>query len=303
MDVRQKASLSHQDLVELNFVQSPGSYHFRRHYRMGLRSHIMEVIRPQDLEQEKKGIVIDGIRRFPKARPIKMLRIFRTKFSSLGEAKEEIKRVRLIQQNLLPEFVARSEEFLVDYKTEAGFEILLCGLQTYIEGEILDPWAPTSRHPLGALIRRMHRSGNAGPSGGIEELVTVANNNILGFVTRVKHIIKELGLIPDLAGVGNLLLTPQGRLVLVDINNISSPRFDNTIVLDDRGYPVCDKSIQALFLLEKKAQAKAAVPNDPLYDHFLDPVRIEKVKAIERRFHRSALNNASYNPGATLHSP
>jgi len=300
MDVRQKPSLTHEDVVAINFVRSPGSYYFRRHYRMGLRSHIMEVIRPQDLEQEKKGIIVAGVRHFPRARPMRILRIFRTRFNTLDEAKEEIKRVRLIQQCLLPEFVARSEEFLVSYRTEAGFEILLCGLQTYIKGEILDPWAPTTCHPLETLLKRMLQPGNSDSSPGIGDLVKIANKNILEFVARVKHMVKKLGLIPDLAGVGNLLLTPQGGIVLVDINNISNIRFDNTIFLDDRGYPVCDKSMQALYLLEKKALEKAVDPNDSLYGYFLDPVRVEKVKAIELRFHKSDLANCSYNPGPKL---
>ena len=88
-DVREKASLNHQEVVRLNFVRDPGTYIFRRHYKQGLRSHVMEVLRRDDVERERAGVVIEGIRWFPKAKPIKMLRIFRSRFNSLDEALEE----------------------------------------------------------------------------------------------------------------------------------------------------------------------------------------------------------------------
>ena len=89
-DVREKASLNHQAVVGLNFVRDPGTYIFRRHYKQGLRSHVMEVLRRDDVERERAGVVIEGIRWFPKAKPIKMLRIFRSRFNSLNEALEEV---------------------------------------------------------------------------------------------------------------------------------------------------------------------------------------------------------------------
>ena len=89
------------------------------------------------------------------------------------------------------------------------------------------------------------------------------------------------GYLPDLAGVGNLLLTSQGDIKLVDINNISVVFFDSMIRLDDRGYPVCDKSIEALYLLEKGLVNDPNLENDPIYRFFLNPQRIKDVKALE----------------------
>lgn len=95
----------------------------------------------------------------------------------------------------------------------------------------------------------------------------------------------ENRLIPDLAGVGNLLLTRAGEIKLVDINNISEVSPDTVVPLDDRGYPVCDKSIAVLFHLEQKLTGRSPQRDDPPYGRFLNPERIEKVKAAERRFH------------------
>mgnify|MGYP001817989477 CR=1 FL=1 len=111
-DVREKASLSHHEVVGLNFVRKPGTYVFRRHYKQGLRSHVMEVLQRDDVERERTGVVIEGVRWFPKARPIKMLRIFRAKFNGLDQALEEVKRVKIIEKYLAPDHVASSDEFL-----------------------------------------------------------------------------------------------------------------------------------------------------------------------------------------------
>jgi hypothetical protein len=93
--------------------------------------------------------------------------------------------------------------------------------------------------------------------------------------------------VPDLAGVGNLLLTPEGKVKLVDINNISKVSFGSGIPIDDKGYPVCDKSIQALSLLEQKILAKAINKKDPVYKTFLESQRMRRVKALEDKFHFS----------------
>jgi hypothetical protein len=45
-DVREKASLNHEAVVGLNFIRDSAIFVFRRHYRQGLRSHIMEVLDP-----------------------------------------------------------------------------------------------------------------------------------------------------------------------------------------------------------------------------------------------------------------
>jgi hypothetical protein len=93
--------------------------------------------------------------------------------------------------------------------------------------------------------------------------------------------------VPDLAGVGNLLLTPEGEVKLVDINNISKVSFGSAIPIDDKGYPVCDKSIQALALLEQKILVKAIDKKDAVYKAFFEPQRMMRVKALEDKFHFS----------------
>ncbi len=73
----------------------------------------------------------------------------------------------------------------------------------------------------------------------------------------------------------------------MDINNISRVSFKATIPLDDRGYPVCDKSIEALSLIERKLLGCSIDAQDPLYRVFLDPERMKEVKSIEEEFLRS----------------
>jgi hypothetical protein len=99
--------------------------------------------------------------------------------------------------------------------------------------------------------------------------------------------IMEAEHVPDLAGVGNLILTRSGAIKLVDINNISRVTFDPKIRVDDRGYPVGDKSIEALCLLEKKLLGKPINKGDPIYKTFLDPERMKDVKAAEEAFYLS----------------
>ena len=121
-DIRDKPCLDHDDILKLNFIRNPGRYHFRRHYRAGLRSHLMEVLNPEDVAKEKSGVVVDGLRMFPRAIPLKMFRIFRRRFKGLSEAKEELRRVRIVESYLGPDHIARSSEFLVHYAgaTEMG---------------------------------------------------------------------------------------------------------------------------------------------------------------------------------------
>jgi hypothetical protein len=140
-DIRDKPYLNHKDILGLNFIRDPGIYYYRRHYRAGLRSHIMQVLNPENVENETKGIIIDGVKWYPRADPLKMLRIFRTRFKTLKEAEEELKRVKIIETYLAPDNLAMSEEFLVDYVMHGKREILLCGLQEYVEGEVLVPWS------------------------------------------------------------------------------------------------------------------------------------------------------------------
>ena len=286
-DVREKASLSHHEVVGLNFVRKPGTYFFRRHYKQGLRSHIMEVLQRDDVERERTGVVIEGVRWFPKARPIKMLRIFRAKFNGLDQALEEVKRVKIIEKYLAPDHVASSDEFLVDYTMDGKRDFILCGLQEAVEGEILDPWSPITKAHLAELFSRMGRDATETGDMRRERLVKRAQERVHKFIEGVKRMVLEANHVPDLAGVGNLLLTPEGELKLVDINNISRVSFGPAIPIDDKGYPVCDKSIQALALLEQKILVKAINKKDAVYKTFLDSQRMRRVKVLEDKFHFS----------------
>jgi hypothetical protein len=286
-DVREKPSLSHHEVVALNFVREPGIYFFRRHYKQGLRSHVMEVLQREDVERERTGVVIQGVRWFPKARPIKMLRIFRTKFDGLDQALEEVKRVKIIEKYLAPDHVAMSDEFLVDYIMNGERDFILCGLQEAVEGEILDPWSPITEAHLVQLFSRMDRDATEIRDLSAERLVAKARKRVQKFIEGVKRMVLEANHVPDLAGVGNLLLTPEGEVKLVDINNISRVSFGPDIPIDDKGYPVCDKSIQALALLEQKILAKNTNKEEAVYKTFLDPERMRRVKTLEDKFHFS----------------
>jgi len=247
----------------------------------------MEVLRKDDVERERKGVLKGDLRWFPRAKPIKVLRIFRTKFNSLNEPLEEVKRVKIIERYLAPDHVAMSDEFLVDYFMDGKRDFILCGLQDYVEGEILDPWSPITEDHLSELFRRM-APGPSDASGVTEDvLIQKAQNSVEKFIKGVKKMILEANHVPDLAGVGNLILTPTGEIKLVDINNISKVSFESAISVDDKGYPVCDKSIEALSLLERKMLGGPINMEETLYKTFLDPKRMREVKALEEKFHLS----------------
>ncbi len=276
VDIRDKTFLAHGDVAGLNFIRRSPPYVFRRHFRSGLRSHILELLEPEDVRREKEGTVVDGVRWFPRAVPRKMLRIFRSRFASREQALGEIRRVKLAEAHLGSEFVARSEEFLVAYDSPRGPDVVLCGLQEYVHGEPLDPWRPFPASPAAGRLppekdacaeRRMREAADA-------------------FITAVKAMIRQAGLIPDLAGTRNLIVTPSGGLKLVDINNISGITFGADICMDDKGYPVCDKSVEALFLLETRLVGRAPDPADEVYAYFLTPGRLRRVAEIDRRFHQ-----------------
>jgi len=95
--------------------------------------------------------------------------------------------------------------------------------------------------------------------------------------------------------VGNLILTPSGDIKLVDINNISTVYPDYIIRLDDRLYPVCDKSIEAMSRLEAGLLDEPIDKNDPIYATFLDPGRMEEVRRWEQRFHRAMEHEMDYS--------
>ena len=290
LDIRDKPRLNHSDILELNFIQSSTPFVFRRHYRAGLRSHIMAVLRPDDVEKEKEGIEKDGIRWFPKAKPLKMLRIFRTRFDRLADAENELKRVKVVEKYLAPEYMANSNEFLVAYRIHDQYETLLCGLQEYVEGEILDPWASLDRHALWSLYCRMSKPEEveAGPKRNPVEIWSeTVREQAQKILRKIRKMIRDVSLIPDLAGIGNLVLTPSGNIKLVDINNIAHVSCQGEIYRDEKGYPVCDKSVEALSLLQQKLLGQSMDQTDPVCGGFLDPVRMKEVQTLERLFHQS----------------
>jgi hypothetical protein len=293
-DIRDKPYLTQEDVLGLNFIRSPSAFIFRRHYRAGLRSHIMEVLNPQDLKRERQGVEVGGLRSFPRARPLRMLRLFRTRFKGLRDALEEPRRIRVLETYLAPRFLARSDEFIVGYRVGDREDPLLCGLQEYVEGEILNPWRYLDGDHLLTLLDRMqaNRESDSGedPASWIRSVRGYAQD-LLG---RLKRMILEVNYVPDLAGEGNLILTRSGHIRLVDINNISRVSFDTAVPLDDRGYPVCDKSIEALALLEEKLLGRSPGHAPPVYRHFLDPGRMKEVKSLESEFHLAMNRETSY---------
>jgi len=286
-DLRDKPSLRHNDILKLNFIRSPGGYFYRRHYRAGLRSHIMEVLKWRDWEQEEKGVVKDRLTWFPKARPIKMLRLFRSRFRSRDEAEEELRRVKVIVSYLGPSLLATSEEFLVSYQLLGQTEILLCGLQEYVDGEILDPWTRFDNDHLAFLFTRMEPDNQQERVTHTDQWIRAVRKKAKNFIEKNKEMILGANLVPDLAGIGNLLLTRNGDIKLVDINNVSNVTFGTTIQLDDRGYPVCDKSIEALFRLEQDFVGPSNYSESDIYRTFLDPQRMKEVNAIQDAFHEA----------------
>ena len=283
-DIRDIPYLNEEDVLTLNFIRKPCAYIYRRHYRQGLRSHILEVLSPEDVDNEKNGVIIDGAKWYPRAEPLRMLRLFRTRFKDLQEAREEVERVKMIESYLGPNNFAKSEEFLVDYELNGEREILLCGLQEYIEGAILDPWDRLDDSHLTSILRRISFETFEDAEEIGDEWITEVRRKAGEFVTKIKKMILEAYHVPDLAGIGNLLLTREGDIKLVDINNISNVSFDSQVRIDDRGYPVCDKSIESLSLLEQGLLGKPLPEDDFIYRTYLDPGRMEEVKALEKEF-------------------
>jgi hypothetical protein len=279
MDIRDQAHLSGSEVARLNFVNDSGRYIFRKYYRSGLRSHIFEILTAEDVLKETCGQNMDGIRIFPRARPIKMFRILRNRFETTEAVFHEIKKYHILLKFLGPELIAESDEFIVDYTGTGTNQIVLCGLQEYIEGEILDPWRLFGEGYLRDLF-----TSHIHDDSQLRALVHKAKKNITRFVKRTRQMISETEYIPDLAGVGNLVLTLDGALKLVDINNIVKVKLDDSILIDDKGYPSCDVSIEVLSILEQKILQKEVYMDDPLYRLFLSPERKKRVKALEKKF-------------------
>ena len=283
-DIRDKPHIRSEDITGLNFIKDSGSYVFRKHYREGLRSRIMEVLDANDIRKERTGQIIDGIRWFPRARPLIMLRIFVNRFDCLQDAFEEAIKFKVIEKYLGTDLIAVSNEFIVDYVWSGMHEIVLCGLQEYVQGEILDPWGFLDDGYLAGLFDRMRDEHVEDRQRPIGELVRKAYESVDNLVGRLKKMILEGGCIPDLSGVGNLILTPAGNIKLVDINNISPVVFGDEISIDDKGYPVCDKSIEVISILEQKLLQRPIDRKETIYGTFLDPRRMKRVKAVEKKF-------------------
>ncbi|MBW2320549.1 MAG: hypothetical protein JRF31_06820, partial [Deltaproteobacteria bacterium] len=251
-DIRDKAHISHEDIIELNFIRKPGAYVFRKYHKQGLRSQIMEVLDPDDVIKQNTGEITNGILFFPWAMPLKMLRIFRTRFDSLTDVFEEIRKLKIIEKYLPSDSYAKSDEFIVDYIWNGNRDFILCGLQEYVAGEILNPWETIGINQLGNLFAdiRVNRPNSLKMTP--ERLIAKFQKRVENFIKCVKKMILETSIVPDFAGLENLIITYQGDIKLVDINNISRVSFGPEIRLDDKGYPVCDKSIEAISILEQK---------------------------------------------------
>ena len=287
-DIRNKPTICHSDVIALNFVISSPPYVFRRHYRQGLRSHVMEVLYPADVATENSGTVIDGVLKFPRAVPASMFRIFRTRLETLEEAWSEIERFKIVSEYLAPDFVAHSTECIVEYHGPHGSELMLCGFQEYIDGEIIDPWTILDAETLLPVIYTTMREQGVTMSLSGDEWVADARKKGSQFVDRFKRMITHSGHIPDLAGVGNLIMKANGEICLVDINNISPVSNGSCIPVDEKGYPVCDKSIEALSLIEEKIVGRPIDVEDKLYHLFLNSQRKrmvqEKVELFSRKY-------------------
>jgi len=282
-DIRNKQTLTHDDIVSLNFIKNPSRYFFRNHFREGLRSRLMQALTISDIVRETRGVVQQGIRMFPVAQPVAMLRIFKKSFSSQSAVQKEIDHYKTLQRWLPGAHFAASSEFLVDYTPKGVKNILLCGLQEYVPGEAVDPWHENALLKIEGLMKNT----SDGAMG-------TALENLASFVACIKNMIIKTGAIPDLAGVGNLVITPAGAVKLVDINNFSKLCMDHNISIDDKGYPVSDKSIQALFQIETKILGSPEDPADALYRFFLDPRRMADVRQLETAFHKETAHSGNY---------
>ena len=286
-DIREKAHISHEDIIELNFIRNSGVYVFRKYHKQGLRSQIMEMLDPDDVIKQNRGEIIDGILFFPWAMPLKMFRLFRTRFDSLTDVFEEIRKLKIIEKYLPSDSYAKSEEFIVDYMWNGNRDFILCGLQEYVAGEILNPWETTGINQLDNFFSGISVNRPNAPEMTTDQLVTKFRKKVENFIKSVKKMILEASYVPDFAGLENLLVTPEGDIKLVDINNVSRVSFGPDISLDDKGYPVCDKSIEAISILEQKLLDKPIDKNEALYKIFLDPLRMKEVSNLEEKFHRS----------------
>ena len=199
-DIRHKSFVTHDDVTALNFIRRSVAYVFRQYHKQGLRSHIMEVLNSDDVLKQNKGEVIDGTRFFPWAEPLKMLRIFRTKFDSLEEAFDEIRKLRIVETYLPEDSYAKSLEFIVDYIRNGTRDIILCGLQEYVDGEVLNPWALTDENLVADLFSRMKVKGRHASEMTVEQRIKRFQKKVEAFIDGAKKMIVETCYVPDFAG-------------------------------------------------------------------------------------------------------
>jgi hypothetical protein len=291
-DIRDLGTITHEDVLELNFIRKPSPFYFRGHFREGLRSRIIQVLDPDDVRAETRGRIHDNIRHYPLARPLKMLRIFRQPISALKDITDEIVNYQIVQKYLPAAFYAASSEFLVEYQKPDKREIVLCGLQKYVEGEALDPWNPEILQSIRAYYRTCAAHDQEGPESFSDRKIHILQQHTLAFIKYLKKMARIAHRLPDLAGVGNILFTASATIHLVDINNISKISPGDDIPIDDKGYPACDKSIEALSLLETGVLGHPVDMQEDLYAFFLNPERMQRVKEVEKEF-KSRINSRS----------
>ncbi|MBW1889704.1 MAG: hypothetical protein JRI93_04140 [Deltaproteobacteria bacterium] len=284
-DIRDRKTITHEDVLGLNFIRKPSKFYFRGHFREGLRSRIIQILDPRDVRIETRGVMREGIRRYPLARPLRMLRIFRRPVAALNDLKDEILNYQILQEHLPAAYFAASSEFLVDYEKPGGREIVLCGLQKFVDGESLDPWNPRILESVKAYYRTRAPREHTDPEAFAARKVNVLQQHTQAVIRHLKNMAHKTRRIPDLAGIGNILFTLSATIHLVDINNISRISVDSAIPIDDKGYPACDKSIEALALLERGVLGRPVDSQEELYRIFLNPERMRRVRKIEKKFH------------------
>lgn len=293
-DIRDKGTISHEDVLGLNFVRKPSPYYFRGHFREGLRSRIIQVLDPRDVRAETHGLMHQGIRRYPMARPLRMLRIFRMPISSLRDITDEIVNYQIVQEHLPAAYYASSSEFLVDYQKPDKNEIVLCGLQEFVAGEALDPWNPDILGSIRSYYRSRAPRDHTDPDALADRKVDTLQQHTRAFIHHLKNMARMARRLPDLAGVGNILYTASATIHLVDINNIANISPAEEIPIDDKGYPACDKSIEALSLIEKGVLGHPVDMQEDLYRFFLNSERMQRVRDVEKMFHARVANQGNY---------
>lgn len=278
-DIRDIQHATSDEVNDLNFLNLTDQYVLRRHTYQGLRSHVFQILKTDDVRKENEGVIRKGVKNYPKAAPVKILRIMRTKFNNLAAVTVEIKKYKLIERYFDAESYAKSQEIIVDYNHNGKNKVMLIGIQDYVEGFRLNPW---SAYIGFQIVDFLKISGIK----NIDETMAQILKNMANFVHLLKRFILKTRHIPDLAGIGNIMLKRSGNIVLVDINNISEVSFSDPIYVDNFGYPIVDRSIEAIFCLDKFCTPNEYDKNNFLYRKFLSDSRRKKVDAIEKEFDR-----------------